>query len=102
MLLNVRFKINSLVIEILQIEDKIYTEIDLRNELKNKQLINGKIKISEEIKKKYNYNNNYINIDRLIKLIIYNDIQRLNYPNCKYYSYHQKPQFELDNIKLNT
>jgi hypothetical protein len=91
---NIQFKINTLLLDELEIENKIYTIVDLRKELDSKTY-NKKIMLSSNLKKILLCTSNHIGIDKLINIIVSNYIEKIDYPNCSYYSYDQKPNFSI-------
>jgi len=89
---NENYKINKTLLELLNIENKIYNNITLQNALfvskKNKD--NNYI-LSPKLKLFLNEDNDNIDINILIKLIKISYSDDIKYPNYDFYHYNQKP-----------
>ena len=92
-------QLNKTLIYILKIPDIIYSPKRLRVTLMkhlNRKLYNS-YNISIELQTFLNEPNDYIDLDKLISIIITNYCENTNKPNCDYYSYDQNPNFTLIN-----
>lgn len=90
-------QINKELLHIMQIPDILYTKQTLKKIL-IKKLTKKSFNIyfmSNNLQTFLNETNNYIEIEYLINIIIKNYSQNLNNPNYDYYSYDQKPNYNL-------
>ena len=89
---NESYKINTTLLELLNIENKIYNNLTLQNALiasrKNK---NENYNLSSELKLFLNEDDDCMNIHILIKLIKVSYSDSIKYPNYDFYHYNQKP-----------
>jgi hypothetical protein len=93
-----KYKIDKLILNKLEIPDKLYTKYSLKFNVFNKlkKTNNQKIKLSlnNDIKKLLNIETD-IHINDLIILLIEKNAEIMNKPNCYYLSYHKKPNYDL-------
>ena len=87
------FKIKEELVNLLYIEDRLYTTNELRKTLKKKLKYVNKndVFINDEIKIYLNEVTNIISIDDLITTIKLSYVENINKPNMNYFSYDQKP-----------
>lgn len=90
-------QLNKELLHILQISDILYSRsalmITLSKKLKKKGL--SKYYISIELQTFLHAPYNHINLYTLMDIIIKNYTNNINYPNYDYYSYDQKPNYNL-------
>jgi hypothetical protein len=91
-------QLNKELLHIIKIPDVLYTVPTLKKALLkklNKKKTIVEYYISIELQTFLNEPNNYIGMENLINTIIMNYSQNLNRPNYDYYSYDQKPNYDL-------
>jgi hypothetical protein len=90
-------QLNKELIHILQIPNVLYSTYSLRKKLSLilKKKTYGVYYISNELQQFLSQPNDFISLDNLIDIIIINYSENTNKPNCDYYSYDQKPNFDL-------
>lgn len=96
------YKLNKNLLELLNIEDKIYNNKTLRTTLglKMKSLYftmniknSNNYILTPELQSFLNEDKKYIDTDILVTLISISYSDNINYPNCQYYHYNQKPNY---------
>lgn len=90
-------QLNKELIHILQIPNVLYSTYSIRKKLAStlKKKTFGTYYISNQLQQFLGQPNDYISLNNLIDLIIINYSENINKPNCEYYSYDQKPNFDL-------
>ena len=90
-----QFKLCNKLIEILDVENKLYTHNSLRSILNTKlKTVNKYNKILPILLQEYLKEDKIINFDYLLRIIITHYIEYIYNINFDYYSYKQKPNYK--------
>ena len=90
-------QLNKELLHIIKIPDILYSIQGLRKALMKKlnKKTFGFYYIPIELQNFINEPNDYINLEQLINIIITNYSETADKPSCDYYSYDQKPNYDL-------
>ena len=97
---NQQYKIDKKLLELLHMEDILYNNITLRKVLSTKLKVVTKLSdiyfLLPELKVYLNEETSMMRMDKLITLIKTSYSDNIAYPNCHYYHYNEKANY--DNI----
>lgn len=95
--MNNYIKLNNELLHIMDIPDILYSRQSLRKVLIKKltKKTYESYYIPNELQTFLNESTNYMQLEHLISIIISNYSENTDKPNCDYYSYDQKPNYNL-------